>query len=170
MHGKTRTVTWTSLATTVPAGQNVIFLTDSVDWESGEQIILTTTSYSLSQTEIFTIASVDASGKQITLNSTLAYDHLGFSESFSNRASYNVAAAVGLLTRNIKLIGAGYAKQESELFGFRMIVSDYSSPAAYYKGYARLSNVEFQRFGQFNHDSGDDSTYGILFSNLGKLL
>ena len=35
---------------------------------------------------------------------------------------YTLAAEVGLLTRNVKIIGESYAKQEQELFGARVIV------------------------------------------------
>ena len=73
--------------------------------------------------------------------------------------------------RNVKIIGAAYDTQEADLFGFRILVTDYSYTNSdgvilYFKGYARLSNVELNHFGQFNRDSEDDSTYGILFSNL----
>ena len=37
----------------------------------------------------------------------------------------------------------------------------------YYKGYARLSNVEFVHPGQFFRGTEDDSRYGIVVSNLG---
>jgi hypothetical protein len=77
-----------------------------------------------------------------------------------------------LLTRNVKIIGDQYPNQEADLYGFRIIVSDYSiivdDRNVFYKGYARISNVEFNRPGQFSLDAGDDSKYGILFSNLGN--
>jgi hypothetical protein len=124
----------------------------------------------MEQAETFTIAGVSADRKTLTLNSTLVYEHLGYSETFSS-ASYKVGAAVGLLSRNVKIIGAPYDTQEADLFGFRILVSDYSyinsdGVSLYYKGYARLSNVELNHFGQYSRGSEDDSTYGILFSNL----
>ena len=36
---------------------------------------------------------------------------------------YFLAAEVGLLTRNIKIIGEPYAKQDKEAFGARVIIS-----------------------------------------------
>ena len=38
-----------------------------------------------------------------------------------NGQFYKVAAEVGLLTRNIKIIGGGYALQETEAFGARFL-------------------------------------------------
>ena len=50
-------------------------------------------------------------------------------------------------------------------------MSDYSAIVndlpTYYKGFARIENCEFNRFGQFSRDADDDSAYGILLSNLG---
>ena len=170
IHGKPRNITWTTLATTAAVGANKIVLIDSVDWEIGEEIVIGPTSFKPTQAEAFTIAGVSADRKTLTLNSTLAFNHLGYSETFGS-ASYKVGAPVGLLSRNVKIIGAPYATQEADLFGFRILVSDYSymnndGVILYYKGYARLSNVELNHFGQFNRESEDDSTYGILFSNL----
>lgn len=108
----------------------------------------------------------------LTLNGTLTYDHLGFSESYSTGESYEIGAGVGLLSRNIKIIGAEYPNQFGDLYGSRIIVSDYSyrrddGEVMFYKGFARISHTEFIHSGQFSKNSDDDYKYGILFSNLG---
>lgn len=143
----------------------------------GEQIVITTTSHNANHSEVHVIINKSANNRTLTLNSTLNYTHLAFSESFTttnnNITSYKIAAAVGLLSRNIKIIASEYAKQRGDLYGMRTIVSDYSALDAdsglilYYKGYARISDTEFVRPGQFSRESEDDSTFGILFSNLG---
>lgn len=101
---------------------------------------------------------------------------MAFTESINttnnNITSYKIAAAVGLLSRNIKIIGDEYPGQLGDLYGSRIIVSDYSAVDTdsgillYYKGYARISDVEFVHPGQFSRESDDDSKFGILFSNL----
>lgn len=40
----------------------------------------------------------------------------------ANGMSIKMAAEVGLLTRNIKIEGGAYAKQESQSFGARIVV------------------------------------------------
>ena len=146
-------------------------LLEAVDWQVGEQIIVTTTSYIPSENEISTISWISADRKTLILDSAFVFDHLSFEETFSNGVYYRIAAAVGLLSRNIKVIGGSYPNQDSDLYGFRIIVSDYSTMVnginTYYKGYARISDVEFNRAGQYSRDTGDDSKFGILFSNLG---
>ncbi len=72
---------------------------------------------------------------------------------------------------DVKVIGEAYPNQAKDLYGFRITVSDYSAIVndypAYYKGFARVENCEFNRFGQFSRDAGDDIKFGILLSNLG---
>ena len=159
------------MAQTANQGSNKIVLLEAVDWQVGEQIVVTTTSYIPSQNEISTISWISADRKTLILDSAFVFDHLSFEETFSNGVYYRIAAAVGLLSRNIKVIGGSYPNQDSDLYGFRIIVSDYSTMVnginTYYKGYARISDVEFNRAGQYSRDTGDDSKFGILFSNLG---
>jgi hypothetical protein len=69
-------------------------------------------------------------------------------------------------------MGQSYPNQQADLYGSSIIVSDYAAIVndfpTYYKGFARVENCEFIRFGQFGRESGDDSKFGILLSNLGE--
>ena len=167
IHGKRRNVSWTTLSQTSRKGSNIINLDKPVDWLIGEEIIITTTSFKMTESEIFRIVEISSNMTTIKLNGSLLYDHLVVRDSYSSGISYKIGAAVGLLTRNVKIIGTEYANQDSDLYGFRIIVSDYSDGVNYYKGFARIDNVQFIRPGQFSRNSGDDAKYGILFSNLG---
>lgn len=171
LHGAVRTVSWTRLAVTAVAGESSITLVEAVDWKVGEKITITTTSYVLEQTEVREIIAVSADMLTLTLTEPLTYDHLAYSESFDEGTGYEIAAGVGLLTRNVKVVGAEYVDQASDLFGFRILVSDYSAVTddilLYYKGFARISNVEMEHFGQFDRGTGDDVKAGVLISNQG---
>jgi hypothetical protein len=93
---------------------------------------------------------------------------------FPNGQVYYVAGAVGLLTRNVRVINQNPA---SELFGFRILVTDYGTDIwnavanetlyTYYKGYARLSNTQFIGYGQFVDAPNDDKREGIHLYDLG---
>jgi hypothetical protein len=48
----------------------------------------------------------------LTLTTNARYDHLVFEETLPTGEKYNIAAAVGLLTRNVKIIGS---KNENQL-------------------------------------------------------
>lgn len=137
--------------------------------------MITTTSYSANESEVFVITDKSADNKTLTLNTSLVYDHLAFGEKLDSRGSitsYQIAAGVGLLSRNIKVIGSEYANQSTDLYGFRTIVSDFwaedleNEVVLYYKGFARISDAEFVHPGQFSRNSADDAKYGILFSDL----
>jgi hypothetical protein len=172
IHGKPRSVSWTKITTSALAGSNILKLETPVDWKAGEQIVITPTSYTVTESEVVTIQSVSADGLTLTVNETLKFTHLSFVETLTTGKQVSIAAAVGLLSRNVKIIGAEYVGQESDLFGMTMVISDYSAFDSnnilmYYKGYARLSNVEFIHPGQFFRGSSDDSTYGVIMSNLG---
>ncbi len=178
LHGIPRTPSWTRLSQTASAGSNQLSLVEVVDWKVGEEIVISTTSYAPFETETFKITAVNINKNIITLNASLAYDHIVAAETFANGKSYSIAAGVGLLTRNVKVTGGEYATQFDDLFGSRIIVSDYTDylypegssvpVTVYYKGFARITDCEFKYFGQFSRSADDDYKYGILLSNLGE--
>lgn len=132
--------------------------------------MITTTSYVANESEVLTIINKTSDNLTLTLSSNLAYHHLAFSEEIELGKNYTIAAGVGLLSRNVKVIGSEYSNQNTDLYGFRILVSDYSASNSdgvllYYKGFTRLSDVEFNHPGQYSGD--DDSKYGILLSDLG---
>ena len=160
------------MTSTAASGSNQLHLKTPVDWQAGENIVITPTSFTATETEVMTIQAVSADGLTLTLNSSLQFTHLSFVETLSTGQAVSIAAAVGLLTRNVKIIGAEYVGQDSDLYGMTMMVSDYSALDSdgilmYYKGYARLSNVEFVHPGQLFRGTGADATFGIMISDLG---
>lgn len=176
LHGQPRNISWTTLNQTAYAGSNTIKLAQAIDWKIGEQILVSTTSFVANQTEILTIANVSQDRLTLYLNSNLKYTHLGYYEYLPSGAQYKIAASVGLLTRNLKIVGGQYALQESDMYGFRIIVSVYSAMVngvlLSYEGYARISNVQMIRPGQYQISSADNqdsnsNKYGIIFSILG---
>jgi len=174
LHGLPRNVSWTRLGVTAVSGQNTIILSEHVDWLVGDQIIVTTTDTSIGHTERHTIASVSANGTTITTANALAYTHIVINHVFPNGQVVQVAGAVGLLTRNVRVINRSPA---SNLFGFRILVTDYAtniwnavlnqSTYTYYKGYARISDTQFIGYGQFVNAPNTDLREGIHLYNLG---
>ncbi|CAF0853204.1 unnamed protein product [Didymodactylos carnosus] len=174
--GLPRNVTWTRLGSTASSGQNTITLSQSVDWNVGEEIIVTTTDTNINHTEQHTIASINANRNIITTVLPLSYTHIVLHETFPNGQVYHVAGAVGLLTRNIR-IRDNNPSGASQLFGYRVLVTDYNTPVwdpigltninTYYKGYARLSNTQFIGFGQFVNADQLDLREGIHIYDLG---
>ncbi|CAF3637436.1 unnamed protein product [Rotaria sp. Silwood1] len=174
LHGIPRNVSWTRLATTASAGQNTITLSEPVDWVVGDEIILTTTDTKIDHVERHNITAISGGGTILTLVNNLAYTHIVIHNVFPNGEIYHVAGAVGLLTRNIRVMSRSSA---SEKIGFRILVTDYATNVwnpvgseyiyTYYKGYARLSNAQFIGFGQFIDAPKEDKREALHLYNLG---
>lgn len=174
LHGAVRTVTWTRLAQTASAGSNLIILNTPVDWQIGDEIIITTTDTSLSHTERHRIALME-NGTNIRTVASLLYDHRVIQQTLGGRTSVDVAAAVGLLTRNVRIINQ---MPSSAYSGFRIVVSvnqtssfipnRYTANTGLVRGSARLSNVQFIGFGRFDDSAYSDQYNGIYLNQLGN--
>ena len=107
LHGKKHYPTWSRLAESVSVGQSYLLVQEPVNWEIGQQIILTTTAIhdsrdGMNQNEVFTISSivnnpVSGVGAAIHFTSPASHAHI---------ANNGYQAEVGLLSRNIKIQGA----------------------------------------------------------------
>jgi len=157
------------LAQDAMAGDNTIVLADSVDttyWAPGAEIVIAPTGFEPTEVEKMTIMSV--AGNTITLNDNLKFTHLGSEYSLDDgSASWNISAEVGLLTRNIKIVGEDYSDMEEEEFGARVLVSKFVQEGVEYRGYAKISNVEFVRAGQEGWTDAIDPRYSLAFLDHG---
>ena len=104
LHGIPRNVSWTRLAATASAGQRSITLVEPVDWHAGDEILLTTTDTRIDHIDRVTVVNVTGNGQVVTLNRALTYSHIVIHNVFPNGEIYHVAGAVGLLTRNVRVI------------------------------------------------------------------
>ncbi|XP_029647330.2 fibrocystin-L-like [Octopus sinensis] len=169
MHALNRKVLWTRLASTAKIGTKKLVLKEAVDWKPGEEIVLSSTDYNAWETETFRIQSVSADGTQLTLNATVAHQHIVHQETI-NKNQIEIAAEVGLFTRNIKVIGKDYNNLYKEMFGARIIVGvTQTEQDKVYVGYMRLSNIEFYHSGQYGWTGKNDPRYSVAFHNLGTI-
>uniref|UniRef100_A0A8D3BAM2 PKHD1 like 1, tandem duplicate 2 n=1 Tax=Scophthalmus maximus TaxID=52904 RepID=A0A8D3BAM2_SCOMX len=170
LYGQPHNVYHTKLAATAAAGSNTLTLAQSVDWQVGGEVLISTTSYSAWETEKREISAVSTDGRVLTLNQPLTHTHIGETHSVSGTSrSYTLAADVGLLTRNIKIVGQEYPHMTKESFGARLLVGAYSWDGIDYKGKAQIRNVEFFRSGQEGWTDYSDPRYSVAFLNLGKV-
>lgn len=172
LHGLSRNITWTRLGRTASSGSYLIHLRAPVDWKIGDEIIITTTDQSISHTERHRIANI-INSTLLRIEMPLAYTHLVIWHQFPNRQVIDIAAAVGLLSHNVRVIGQ---VQAPNLSGLKILITDYRTQVfypdrnqyynTYYKGYARLSNVQFIGFGQFDDTLSSDAQAGIYMNRL----
>ena len=78
LHGKEVTTPWTTLNTTVQAGETTLTLNAPVDWEVGNEIVVAPTGYNVWETETFKITAISTANNQsvVTLNDTVTFRHI----------------------------------------------------------------------------------------------
>ncbi|KAK3107766.1 hypothetical protein FSP39_021797 [Pinctada imbricata] len=168
LHGKDVGVTWTTLASTANVGDNTVTLSEPVEWQVGNDIVVTPTGYSPWEAETFRITAVSVGKTVLTLNDTLRFRHISHTES-GNGHTMEMKAEVGLLSRNIKIEGADYSQLYEESFGARILVSRAQEGSDQHIGYARISNVEFYHTGQEGWVESYDPRYSIAFVDSGAV-
>uniref|UniRef100_A0A3B3YLL5 G8 domain-containing protein n=1 Tax=Poecilia mexicana TaxID=48701 RepID=A0A3B3YLL5_9TELE len=170
LYGRPPGVYRTKLAATAAAGSDSLVLVQPVDWKVGDQVAISTSGYRASETEKRRIAAVSADGLILTLNQPLDHTHMGGTHSVPGSSfSYALAADVGLLSRNIRIIGEEYPAMKVESFGARLLVGTFSSGGVSYRGKAQIRNVEFFRSGQEGWTDYFDPRYSVAFLNLGEV-
>jgi hypothetical protein len=148
---------WVRLAQTLPVGGTTLVLDRPVDWEAGDQIVVTTTDYLPGHSEQLTIApdGVSADKTTITVMEHAQYIHSGQHVDLSMLPArlgmeINAAetrAAVALLSRSIRIVSEGdtfgqpFPSGPGQYFGGHTIVRQ--GFAAY-----QVQGVEFYQLGQ----------------------
>uniref|UniRef100_S4RUK3 Polycystic kidney and hepatic disease 1 (autosomal recessive)-like 1 n=1 Tax=Petromyzon marinus TaxID=7757 RepID=S4RUK3_PETMA len=167
LHGTNHSVYKTKLGQTAAAGSGSITLASPVDWKVGSDIVISTSSYDSWQTETRRVTAISADGRTLSLNATLQHSHKGETHTMQD-ARYTLATDVGLLTRNVRVLGHDQPAWYSESFGARVLVSAYASGETEYRGFARISNVEFYHSGQEGYREPTDPRYSVAFLGLGQ--
>ena len=169
LHGLDVGRTWTRLSEDALAGSSSIVLSEDVDpvyWSQGAEIVIAPTGFEPTEVEKHVISSI--SGRVVTLTEPLLFTHLGSEYSLEDGSvSWNVSAEVGLLSRNIRIIGEDYPENIEEEFGARVLVSKFVQEGVEYRGYAKISNVEFLRGGQEGWTDRFDPRYSLAFLHHG---
>jgi hypothetical protein len=75
MYGQPRNKTWTTLAATVNPGDTSLTLSEAVDWQVGEVIVVASTSFEHWESERKTITSI-VGGVTVTVDSAFAFKHV----------------------------------------------------------------------------------------------
>ena len=86
--------TWTTLAATADAGATELRLEEPVAWAVGTEVMVASTDYQGTQTEVATVSAVMDGGRTLALTHGHVYPHAGV---------YPITAEVAALTRNIKI-------------------------------------------------------------------
>ena len=162
--GTPRSPSWTTLAATVAAGGTQISLSDPVEWEVGDEIVITSTSFEGKQSEKAVISTVSGSRTTLTLRDPVQYQHIYETETVGS-LSYTVAAEVGLLTRNIVIGNGENELADSEAFGCRVLVGNIQVGEKSFVGSIQMEGVELRGCGQRGYTEIYDPRYALAVLN-----
>ncbi|XP_051879473.1 PKHD1 like 1, tandem duplicate 1 [Pristis pectinata] len=170
LHGIPHRLYRTKLGLTAQAGSLNLTLAAAVDWQEGNEILLTSTSYDSQQTESRIIRSISHDGRSLLLDQPLSFTHVVETQEVKGRdRRYSLAADVGLLSRNIKILGQDHLGWQEQKFGARLLISSFFYNDQEIKGYARIKDVEFYHCGQMGYLDYFDPRYSVAFLNLGQV-
>ena len=148
--GKKHRVHWTRLAQSLNVNENTIHLIDSVDWDVGDEIVITTTTFKPEEAEKFKILAIRNNGSTLDLKTQSQFFHTA-SNFTIGEYKFAMSAKVGLLSRSIVIEGANDPARslEDQSFGCRVLVGKYSQSGLTYVGKAQISEVQFKHCGQY---------------------
>lgn len=156
---------WVRLNASNTIGSQALILDRKVDWDKGDQIVVTTTDWYTSHSELLTVGGFNSANNTLSLMSPLANIHNGEAYSVPSALSASTGnpntqvdtrAAVGLLSRSIIIKSLGATANDA----FPTAASchgDASDPDCYFgghvivrQGFAKLQmqGVEFYQLGQ----------------------
>ncbi|CAH2245862.1 fibrocystin isoform X1 [Pelobates cultripes] len=137
--------TWTHLKTDVSSGNQMIVLTESVDWKTGDHIVISSSSYEAHHAEFVQIREVY--GNVFKIGSSLRYRHTGGIHSNEEIWRFQQSAEVGLLSRNVQITA------DVACVG-RIVVGEFKvDNEKKYLGTLQVSNVEISNFGSSLYSS-----------------
>ena len=153
---------WVRLATTANALANTLVLSENPGWAVGNRIVVSPTEYpswnnSLTQVETNYITGVSADGRTLTLRSPLKYRHFAGPLSMHATApaklkNTRLAAAVGLLSRNVVVMGDTVSYSSASNFGGHIYSGITKTGAGKFvktwEGQVTASAVEFRNMGK----------------------
>ncbi|OWF49746.1 Fibrocystin-L [Mizuhopecten yessoensis] len=171
LNGTGPKVPWTTLGRSAAVGETTVTLAVKVtDWKVNDEVLLTATGYNSKEAEKRRIRFINNEGATtvLELDAGLTYSHTVGAENF-NGTSYSIAAEIGDLTRNIKIIGEDDDGLMKESFGARVLVATWEDMGTgdVWQGYARLQNTEFYHTGQEGWTGSHDPRFSLTYKDTG---
>lgn len=115
---------------------------EAVNWAVGDEIVVASTGFEMSQAEQFIIKDISSNKKTLVLHKAANFLHYGKVQTYSNdRKIWDLdeLAEVGLLTRNIVIQGGSKASQQR--YGGHIMIQK--------GGFAQIQGVEIRKMGQY---------------------
>ncbi len=141
LHGAPK-VSWVKIGAQTTAGSTSITLAEPVDWEVGDEIVITPNRLNPAEAETRVITNISNNQKTISFDAALQFPRMGELKNYSNGIrswTVDTRAEVGLLSRNIKIQGDNNTT-DANRYGAHIMIMNGAT--------ANADNVEFFRMGQ----------------------
>ena len=83
MYGRPRVKTWTTIENTIEPGDNNFSVSEDVDWQVGEEIVVASTSFNHEEAEKMKIISIV--GRTVVVDKKFVYKHLSVVENYGEQ-------------------------------------------------------------------------------------
>ncbi|OAV45376.1 hypothetical protein A3850_013130 [Lewinella sp. 4G2] len=124
IHGSSAAkTTWTQIDGHAFVGATSLVTTAAMNWEVGDEIVLTPSGYLLDEAEVLTIT--DIKGHTINFTPALEYNHWGELQTYDGKV-VDERAEVALLTRNVTIQGPESAVEDG--YGAHIMIMPESGP------------------------------------------
>ena len=172
-HGQSYIHTWLKLSTTIYKNTNQIILNQYINWDIGNEIILSPTSYFndkgliwsdqtyTNSDEIFKIKEIthilnkttNTNYTIIIVNKLIKHTHVCI-----NKYNTNYCGGIGLLTRNILFSSSDSQNPDDSNYGYGGNINVFELKTSQNSeiiqtGHIQLYNTEFQNFGKINSNA-----------------
>ena len=170
LYGMIRIPTWTLLSKTSALGDTSITVVGPVDWKTGDEIVISSSSTNYKEAEKRKIISVDntiPNAPVIQLSDKLLFVHYGQIETYGTSDVIDMRSEVVLLTRNIVVQGS--LENESQQYGSIITLSTMSmnmNSMTSQTFFGKIANIEIRRAGQ----AFELGKYPIHFHMIGDVL
>ena len=147
LHGAMPAVPWTRLAVTLNIGDSILTTVNMTNWKLGMVVTVTPTEYDIGQEETFTIIEI-INQTRFRLDHNATFRHYAGLVSNGNGGFVQLAAGVGMLTRNIVVDGSSIDGYGAHIFVGDVAFTKIDNTISYRTGSASVSAVEFTGTGK----------------------
>ncbi|XP_068136131.1 fibrocystin isoform X2 [Hyperolius riggenbachi] len=130
---------WTRLGADAAPGNEMMALNGTVDWQPGDEIVISSTSYEAHQAELFQLR--DIYGYIIRVWGRLSYRHTGTTYTIDDAWNIPLASEVGLVSRHVQI------QADVPCTGGILVGQYMDGNSKKHIGSLELSNVEISNFG-----------------------
>ena len=149
LYGVKKSPVWTRLSENGIKGSTNIKVADDTDWKVGDELVIASTSMNPDEVEYVTIQSV-VDNNTFTIDKGLQFNHYGSANPINTEYGYlDMRAEVGVLSRNIKIIGANDSDWGCRVLTARYQVFDSDTNSlVFIEGNSIIQGVEMNGCGQ----------------------